>query len=203
LHSIIVIVIAASGALLLSFQDEFESDDSHAVYMFLCNCTLINDNLTNYYKQFNSSAYVDTIEFREYNDTVQIKVLFAPWTANIIGTGEISSELWGTLCSSIVDNGILVMNQTANHPDDFNDAWPFDLYLQIYYDDLTFQHIGYGKSNGLIAITSGTWTGQYYTHGVPIKEEWNSKTTWLVEDGFFRNAMSNLYNIVTANVQYP
>ena len=183
--------------------DYIESRRDDVVLFWMCNCTLVNVNLTEYYRQFSSSAFVDAVEMRFEGGAVSIKVMFAPWQDEIVGEGSISIDDWELLSGSLVDEGIGAMEDADTHPDDICDGMPFALYLDIYFNDLTFLDIGYGPSNGLVWITSGTWTGQYWPSGAPDRIDWDAQCVWLQEDGHLQTPIGNLYDAITQNVAYP
>ena len=183
--------------------DYMENRRDDVVLMWMCNCTLVNVNLTEYYRQFSSSAFVDGVEMRFGGGAVSIKVMFAPFQDEMVGEGSISVEDWELLSGSLVDDGIGAMEDANAPPDDFYDGIPFDLYLHIYFNDLTFLYIGYGPSNDLVCITSGTWTGQYWPNGVPRIADWDAQGVWLQEDGHLQTPIGDLYDAITQNVAYP
>ena len=172
-------------------------------FYFMCNSTFVNENITNFYAQTEPSAYVDAIVMNRTASGGDIQVLFSPWQADIVGTGQISTEEWNSLGGAIVDDGIGQMEAPEDPPtDSFPTSWPIDFYFYVYFDDGSYFFAGFAHSDGLLYIHNGTWSGEFGTFGWPINTG-GGPGMWLLEGGYLSVGMNALYEAITANVSYP
>jgi hypothetical protein len=175
-------------------------DDVH--FLWIYNCSFVNERLSNYYKQTNSEAFVDGVKMIRNTTHAWAQVLFAPWDSNIEGFGDISLDDWSTLSGSLVDDGLRQMADATTPGEGFPSTWPVDFIIDIFFDDLTFFFIGFTSTDGLVYIQNGTWTGSYTEYGWPEIDEY-FPGYWLEEGGYLQTPMDNLYNTITQAVSYP
>ena len=173
------------------------------VAYWLCNNTFVNVDLTTFYQQTEPSAYVDGVLMKRFGVETQLEVLFHPYYAGLVGTGSLTEVEWNSLSGSIVDDGIGQMSNAASHPNDFPASWPPRFYLDIFFDDNTFFFCGFTEGDGLVYIQNGTWTGEYRENGWPEITGFSDVGYWLIEGGRLQAPMTNLYNAITQNVDYP
>ncbi|TFF68090.1 hypothetical protein EU520_00835 [Candidatus Thorarchaeota archaeon] len=222
--SVVIAVIAISGFLALSIflpgdetgpptgpqtgfgaraADYLNSRRDDVVFYWMCNSSFVNNRLTQYYQQTEPDAYVDGVRMSKYAESGTIEVLFAPYSANITGHGEVSLDDWGTLSGSLVDDAIALMPDAADHPDDFPGTWPIDFYVSIFFDDNTFFYIGYTQSDQMVFLQNGTWTGELTEYGHPEITGRAETGYWLDANGLMTDPMDDFYNVITENVAYP
>ena len=171
-------------------------------FFWIYNCTLVNDNLSSYYDTQQPGAFVDGVfMWRNDTDFCMIEVLFHPYSADIVGRGEIIPDQWFALSGSLIDNGLGRMSDATSYPSDFPNTWPIELYMMIFFDDDSVFHIGYTSSDGLVYIRNGTWTGEFAS-GVPTTSNWQPGY-WLNEDGYLATPINDFYSTITGTVDYP
>jgi hypothetical protein len=107
------------------------------------------------------------------------------------------------LNGALIDNGLGLMTDATEHPDDFPHTWPVTFLANIYFDDFTFFEMGYTESDGMVFIRNGTWTGEFTEWGQPDVTGFASFGYWLNEGGHLGTALTDLYTSITENVQYP
>ena len=183
---------ARTAEFLNSMRDNVE-------FYFLANSSFVNLDLTDFYAQSEPTAFVDGVMMNRTETGGDIDVLFSPWDAGIMGSGEITTTQWNSLSGLIVDDGIGKMNESETTPDMIQG--PLDLYFGIFFDDNTCFYLLYSSSSGLVQIYNGTWTGEF-ADGHPISGQTYDEY-WLVEDGHLATAIDALYGTITSNVNYP
>ncbi|MHA1965345.1 MAG: hypothetical protein ACXACG_15765 [Candidatus Thorarchaeota archaeon] len=187
---------AETAAFLNSMRDNVQ-------FYFMCNSTFVNEDITDFYAQSEPGAYVDAIVMNRTATGGDIQVLFSPWQADIVGTGQISTSEWNSLSGTIVDDGIGKMNATEDPPtDSFPLSWPIDFYFYVYFDDGTYFFAGFANSDGLLYIHNGTWTGEFSEFGWPIPTG-SATGAWLDEGGHLSAGINALYATITTSVSYP
>ncbi|MFX1607051.1 MAG: hypothetical protein ACFFDD_14250 [Promethearchaeota archaeon] len=172
-------------------------------FYWMCNSTFVNQNITDFYTQSEPSAYVDGIMMNRTAIGGDIGVLFSPWHADIVGTGQISTEDWNSLSGTIIDDGIGQMEAPESPPTgDFPLTWPIDFYFNVFFDDDTCFFAGFSYTDGYLFIQNGTWSGEFSPHGWPILTGWDDGV-WLLEGGYLTAGIDALYTTITSNVSYP
>ena len=187
---------AETAEYLNSMRDNVE-------FYFICNSTLVNEDITDFYAQSHSGAFVDGIRMNRTGSGGDISVLFSPYSAGIIGTGQITTTEWNSLSGLIVDDGIGQMEapESPPGPNDFPTSFPIDLYFAMYFDDGTFFLVGYTSTDGFLFIQNGTWTGAF-VNGWPVHGSFD-EGAWLLEGGHLTAAIDTLYATITTSVEYP
>jgi len=183
---------ARTAEFLNSMRDNVE-------FYFLCNSSFVNQDITDFYAQSEPTAFVDGIMMNRTDTGGQIRVLFSPYDAGIVGSGEITTTQWNSFSGLIVDDGIAQMNESETTPD--LGMGPLDLYFAMFFNDGTCFYLLFSSGNGLVQIYNGTWTGEF-VNGWPVGGS-TSDEYWLVEDGHLATAINTLYTTITNNVSYP
>ena len=168
-------------------------------FYFLCNSSFVNQDITDFYAQSEPTAFVDGIMMNRTDTGGRIRVLFSPYDAGIVGSGEITTTQWNSFSGLIVDDGIAQMNESETTPD--LGMGPLDLYFAMFFNDGTCFYLLFSSGNGLVQIYNGTWTGEF-VNGWPVGGS-TSDEYWLVEDGHLATAINTLYTTITNNVSYP
>ena len=172
-------------------------------YYFLCNSTFVNDNLSDYYDQAQPGAFVDGVRMNRTTDGGDIDVLFSPWDAYIVGSGQISTVEWNSLSGQIIDDGIGQMEAPEDPPvGNFPLSWPLDFYFTVCYDDNTSFFAGFTSTDGFLYVQNGTWSGEFGENGWPIFLDWDDGF-WLVEGGHLAAGLSAFYATIIGSVSYP
>jgi hypothetical protein len=172
-------------------------------YYFMCNSTLVNDDLSDFYSETHPGAYVDGVRMNRTADGGNIDVLFSPWDEYITGTAHVSTAQWNTFSGILIDDCIGKMEAPETPPDgDFPLNWPINFYFSVFFDDNTCFFAGFSAVDGYLYIQNGTWTGEFGPMGWPITYDWYMGY-WLVEGGHLAAGMSALYTLITDNVVYP
>ncbi|UCE09384.1 MAG: hypothetical protein JSW61_10460 [Candidatus Thorarchaeota archaeon] len=188
------------GALAAEYLNSRRDD---VVFMFTCNNTMVNVELTAHYQQTEPTAYVDGVYMRKDGSSYSIDVLFAPYDHNIVGHGEITQVQWETMSGAIVDDGLAQMADATTHPEN----WPSEMpafYVSIYFDDNTFFYFGYTSTDGFVWIMNGTWSGSYNEWGWPQDTSHDYENgRWLVEGGHLQTPISVMRDTITGAVSYP
>ncbi|MFW9793517.1 MAG: hypothetical protein ACFFEE_04385, partial [Candidatus Thorarchaeota archaeon] len=187
---------ARTADFLNSMRDNVE-------FYFICNSTLVNQDITDFYAQSQPGAFVDGIRMNRTPTGGAIEVLFSPYHAGIVGSGEITTTEWNSISGLIVDDGIGEMEEPTSPPgpNDFPTSFPIDLYFGIYFDDNTCFIVGYTSTDGLVFLQNGTWTGEF-VDGWPVRETFEDGA-WLEEGGYLTAAIEALYTTITTAVDYP
>ena len=172
-------------------------------FYFLYNCSLVNEDLSSFYDQTESGAFVDMVKMISNGSHVNIEVSFSPWSADLVGRGAITDADWALLNGALIDNGLGMMTDATEHPDDFPHTWPVTFLANIYFDDFTFFEMGYTESDGMVFIRNGTWTGEFNEWGQPDVTGHASFGYWLNEGGHLGTPLTDLSTAITENVQYP
>ena len=183
---------AKTADFLNSMRDNVE-------FYFIANSSFVNEDLTDFYAQSEPTAFVDGVMMNRTETGGEIDVLFSPWDAGIVGSGEITTTQWNSLSGLIVDDGIGQMNESETTPD--LGMGPLDLYFAMFFNDSTCFTLLYWSASGLVQIYNGTWTGEFvdgWPVGGSVSEEY-----WLVEDGHLATAINALYATITTTVSYP
>ncbi len=188
------------GAITAEFLNSKRDD---VQFYWMCNSTFVNEDLTDFYKQSEPSAYVDGVLMNRTAIGGDIGVLFSPWHSNIVGVGEIQTAEWDSLSGAIIDDGIGLMEEPTTPPmGDFLLSWPITFYFEIYFDDGTCFFAGFSSIDGYLYIQNGTWSGEFSDFGWPIPTSWHSGA-WLLEGGYLSVGMNAMYTVITSNVSYP
>ncbi len=222
--SIIIAVIVISGFLALSIfrptdqtgvpdgtqeglgaraAEYINSRRDDVVFYWMCNSSFVNERLTQHYQETAPDAFVDGVKMSRHAGTSTIDVLFAPYTADITGHGEISPDEWDILSGSLVDDAIAQMPDATEHPADFPSTWPIDFYVSIFFDDNTFFYIGYTESDQMVFLQNGTWTGQFTEYDHPEITGFAETGYWLNANGLMTTPIDDFYQAITENVVYP
>ncbi len=175
----------------------------NVVYYWMCNSTFVNLNLSSYYDSEHSGAYVDGVYMTENVTGGEINILFHPYTENIVGKGTLTETEWNSLAGSIIDDGVGNMEEAINPPSgDWPHVWPIDFYMTVYFNDSTCFYFGLTKADGFVYIRNGTWSGISDFGGEPVVTSWD-QGYWLDENGYLRDPLQYLYNVITSTVSYP
>jgi hypothetical protein len=173
-------------------------------FYWMSNCTLVNEDLTQFYDSQHSGAFVDGVYVNRSGSNHEIVVVFSPYDENTTGRGEISVSQWTSITAAIVDNGIGEMESAGSEaPENFPSAFPPTLYFSIFFNDNTCFFGGFSSTDGFMYVRNGTWSGGFYSHGHPHVTGWDPDGVWLIEDGHMSSAMFLLYSTITAAVSYP
>jgi hypothetical protein len=187
---------ARTAEFLNSMQDNVQ-------FYFMYNSTFVNDDLSDFYAQTEPGAYVDGVLMNRTATGGDIGVLFSPWDANLVGTGQISTIEWNSLSGAIIDDGIGQMEAPEDPPvGDFPLNWPIDFYFNVFFDDDTCFFAGFSSTDGYLYIQNGTWSGDFSPHGWPISTGWDDGA-WLLEGDHLTDGINALYSTITSNVNYP
>ncbi len=184
---------AKTAEFLNSMRDNVE-------FYFICNSTLVNQDISDFYAQTHPDAFVDGVKMNRISTGGDISVLFS---SGVTGTGQISTTEWNSLSGLIVDDGIGQMEEpeTPPGPYDFPTSFPIALYFAMYFNDSTCFLAGYTSSDGLLFIQNGTWTGEF-VNGWPVHDTY-SEGAWLLEEDHLTAAIDALYTAITTAVEYP
>jgi len=185
-----------AGGYLNTRRDDVE-------FYWMCNSTFVNENLTEFYQRNEPTAFVDAVRMTKTSEHGLIEVLFAPYTANLVGTGEIPLHQWNIMSGVLIDDAIAQLSDAEEHPDDFPSTWPIDFYVSIFFDDNTFFYLGYTSSDQMVYLQNGTWTGSLTEHGHPEITGYAETGYWLNSDGLLTDPLESFYNVITENVGYP
>ncbi len=189
--------LGAKAALYLNSMRD------NVVFYWMCNSTLVNMNLSDYYDAAHPGAFVDAVYMTENETGGEINVLFSPFDDNIIGKGTLTKIEWNSLSGSLIDDGIGQMEQAASHPTGYwPHTWPIDFYMTAYFNDNTCFNVGFTSSDGFVYIVNGTWSGDFEDRVVPPVLSWGTGY-WLVDNGHFVMPLQNLYTAITTAVSYP
>mgnify|MGYP006301573197 CR=1 FL=1 len=172
-------------------------------FYWMCNSTFVNENLTEYYRRNEPNAFVDAVRMTKTSEHGLIEVLFAPYTANLVGTGEIPLHQWSIMSGVLIDDAIAQMSDAEEHPDDFPSTWPIDFYVSIFFDDNTFFYFGYTSSDQMVYLQNGTWTGSLRENGHPDIIGYSEMGYWLQADDLLTAPVDTFYQVITENVAYP
>lgn len=188
------------GALTAEYLNSMREN---VEFYFIMNSTIVNEDITNYYAQTQPGAFVDGVRMNRTSTGGEIGVLFSPYTAGILGTGEISTTEWNSLSGLIVDDGIGLMEEPTSPPGpyDFPTSWPIDLNFAMYFDDGTCFYVGFTSTDGLVFIQNGTWTGEFID-GWPVGGS-TYDGAWLLEGGHLQSAIDALFTTISTTVDYP
>jgi hypothetical protein len=185
------------GSATAAYLDSHSGDIS---FIWMHNCTLVNDNLSRSFSNGQESVYVDGL-YIFLNGTSPIeKVLFAPYYENKSAQGQLITEQWNDLKRSLISEGIGRMIAAETHPEYFPHTWPISLMIEVYFEDLTFFYMGYEATDGLAYIQYGTWTGHLLLNGWPEVSDFQSQSNWLDADHYLDYAMTRIFEITTSAV---
>ncbi|MHA2396253.1 MAG: hypothetical protein ACXAC0_06070 [Candidatus Thorarchaeota archaeon] len=188
------------GALTAEFLN---SKRDNVQFYWMCNSTFVNQDISEYYAQSEPGALVDGIMMNRTSTGGDIILLFSPFEADIIGTGQITTTDWNSLSGTIIDDGIGQMEAPENPPaGDFPLSWPIDFYFNVFFDDDTCFFAGFSSTDGFLYIQNGTWNGEFAPHGWPISTGWDDGA-WLLEGGHLTAGIDALYTTITTSVSYP
>ena len=189
------------GLVMASF---LEGNSDKIEFWWIYNCTLVNENLTEHYRQEQVTAYVDGVYLFLNSSVVQVSVLFAPYTEKIVGRGQLSAAAWANLSDSLIHSGIGRMERAAGHPDYFPNTWPIELLMEVYFNDNTLFYIGYSAQQHLVYVQSGSWSGKFAESGWPIVTGYAESGEWLEEAGHLQGVLPQfLVTILNAVPLYP
>jgi len=166
------------------------------VFLWVYNCTLVNENLTEYYQE-SVGAYVDGLSVYLNGSSPEVTVLFAPYTSQRTVEGQLTLDQWNDLRRNLFTYGIGVMGAAPQHPDYFPHTWPVTLLLDVYFSDKTVLSIGYTKQDQLVSIQYGAWTGLLRPDGWPEVSGFNPTSDWLAAEGHLEYGILRLFEIVT------
>lgn len=172
-------------------------------FYWMCNSSFVNERLTQYYQETEPDAFVDGVRMVKNEEVGTIEVLFAPYSANLTGTGHVSLDKWANMSGLLVDDAIGQMSDAESHPDHFPSTWPIDFYVSIFFDDNTFFYIGYTEADQLVFLQNGTWSGQFTEYGHPETTGYADTGYWLDANGLMTAAIDEFYEVITENVSYP
>ncbi|MGV9170568.1 MAG: hypothetical protein ACOC38_11590 [Promethearchaeia archaeon] len=172
-------------------------------FYWMCNSSFVNERLTQYYQETEPDAFVDGVRMIKNQEIGTIEVLFAPYSANLTGTGQVSLDGWASMSGSLVDDAIGQMSDVESHPDHFPSTWPIDFYVSIFFDDNTFFYIGYTEADQMVFLQNGTWSGQFTEYGHPETTGYADTGYWLDANGLMTDAIDEFYEVITENVSYP
>jgi len=175
----------------------------NVVFYWMCNSTLVNMNLSDYYDAVHSGAFVDAVYMTDNDTGGEITVLFSPFFDNIVGKGVLTETEWNALSGSLIDDGIGQMEQATSFPTGYYPhTWPIDFYMTAYFNDDTCFTVGFTRSDGFVYIVNGTWSGDFEDRTVPPVLSWGTGY-WLDDNGHFAVPLQNLYTAITTTVSYP
>ncbi len=193
-----------SGSLGTRVATYLSSRADDVEFYWMCNCTLVNVDLTQFYDSQHSGAFVDGVYVNRSGSDHEIVVLFSPYNVAPVGRGDISVSAWTTITAAIIDNGIAQMDDIEGAPpDEAPSAFPLNIYFSIFFDDDTCFLAGFSSEDGYFWMHNGTWTGGFTESGHPDVTSWSLTPIWLVEGGHMATAISQLYTAVTSTVSYP
>ncbi|RDE14597.1 MAG: hypothetical protein C4K48_06000 [Candidatus Thorarchaeota archaeon] len=175
----------------------------NVVFYWMCNSTLVNMNLSDYYDAVHPGAFVDAVYMTDNETGGEITVLFSPFFDNIVGRGVLTETEWNALSGTIIDDGIGQMEQATSFPTGYYPhTWPIDFYMTAYFNDDTCFTVGFTRSDGFVYIVNGTWSGDFEDRIVPPVLSWGTGY-WLDDNGHFAVPLQNLYTAITTTVPYP
>lgn len=183
------------GAAAASYVD---ARTDNIVFLWAYNCTLVNENLTQYYQE-SVDAYVDGVSILLNGSSPEVTVLFAPYTSQRTVEGQLTLDQWNDLRRNLFTYGIGVMDAAPQHPDYFPHTWPVTLLLDVYFSDNTVLSIGYTKQDQLVSIQYGTWTGLLRPDGWPEVSGFNPMSDWLAADSHLEYGILRLFEIITSS----
>lgn len=187
------------GALATRYLNNMRDN---VVFMWTRNNSFVNGDLTAYYQQQSSEAYVDGVYMIQNESGHFIDIFFAPYSANITGSGELTETQWNSMSGALIDNGIALMADATSHP--IEPQYMPAFYIDIYFDDLTFFHLQYTSQDGLIQMINGTWTGGFTEYGWPDQDPLNyTEGDWVLEGGYLDYPLGIMYDTITETVSYP
>ncbi|MDF1539207.1 MAG: hypothetical protein P1Q69_09935 [Candidatus Thorarchaeota archaeon] len=175
-----------------------ESRRDDVAFYWIFNCSFVNNDLSAFYDDTQSGAFVDGVKMAGTEEGATVEVLFSPRTANIVGTGELSPSVWENLGGSIV-------NTIENLPDssyqELTDWYP-TFNIGIYFTDGTFFALQYYSTDQMVDLTNGTWDG-VTAQGWPLNTGYDPTSHWLYAAGLLDAPITSFYTAITENVLYP
>ncbi len=188
------------GALTAHYINSRRDD---VVFMWSCNNSLVNEQLTDYYRTNHSNAYVDGLYMIRNTSGYFADLLFAPYYANLTGSGKMAQDDWEAISGALVDDGIGKMPDATTHPTEPNFA-SVNFSIDIYFNDNTFLSIYSFNDSNLVWIANGTWTGGLTEFGWPDITSFDYEhAIWLLENDLLNSAKTLIYDTVTSVVSYP
>ncbi len=187
--------VGTYGELAADFINSRRDD---IVFFWHYNNSFVNQNLSAYYDEQHSGAYVDGLYMLNTNLTPMVRLLFHPYHDNIRGEGEITQLEWEMLSGLLVDDGIKLMPNSEST----QELWPPDYMVEVCFLDGTSFHLSYFRSTGLVFIAEGTWSG-FNEYGWAMSSFDDDSIRWLDEDGHLQAYLTALFDTVTTNVDYP
>ncbi|MHA1907993.1 MAG: hypothetical protein ACW98Y_11905 [Candidatus Thorarchaeota archaeon] len=188
-----------NGGFGIRAADYLNSRRGDVTFYWIFNCSFVNIDLTGFYSQVESSAFVDGVKMLQTEDGANIEVLFSPYDANIIGIGNLSVSQWENLGGSLV-----------NTLDDLPDSdsipelteWYPTFNIGIHFNDGTFLAMQYFGADQKLDLTNGTWDG-FTEWGWPDITSYDYTPHWLDTGGLLDGPIGNFYTSITENAPYP
>jgi hypothetical protein len=188
-----------NGGFGIRAANYLESRRGDVSFYWIYNCSFANSDLSTFYAQSEPTAFVDGVKMLQTESGANIEVLFSPYDANIIGTGDLSVAQWETLGGTLV-------NTLGDLPDaegipEITDWYP-TFNIGIYFDDGTFLALQYFGADQKLDLTNGTWDG-FNAWGWPNDTSYDFTPHWLDTGGLLEGPISNFYTAITENAPYP
>ncbi len=176
-----------------------ESRRDDVVFYWMYNSSFVNEDLSDFYKTSHPDAYVDGVRMNRTDAGGIINVLFAPWSAGIIGEGVLPSSEWETMSGSLVNT----IESLADYPGtpEIPDWYP-TFTIGIYFDDGTFFLLQYYSAQQAVSLINGTWDG-FNEWGWPNDISFAQTELWLDAANRMETPMNDFYTAITETVAYP
>ena len=174
-----------NGGFGIRAANYLESRRGDVSFYWIYNCSFVNNDLSNYYDQFQPGAFVDGVKMLQTTEGANIEVLFSPYNADIIGTGNLSTAQWENLGGALV-------NTLDDLPDtDYSDLtnWYPTFNIGIYFNDGTFFALQYYLAEDVLDLSNGTWDG-FNEWGWPNDTSYDPTSHWLDATGLLQGPSS-------------
>ncbi len=188
-----------NGGYGIRAADYLNSRRGDVEFYWIFNCTFVNEDLSAYYSEYESSAFVDGVLMNRTESGGFINVLFSPWHDEIVGSGDLTISQWENLAGSIV-NTIEDLPDYAGTPE--LTSWYPTLNLGIYFNDGTFFAMQFYGTDEVVSLSNGTWDG-FTEHGWPNLTGYDPEDHWLQPAGLMAAPINLLYSTITENAPYP
>jgi hypothetical protein len=182
--------------------DYLNSRRDDVMFYWLSNCTLVGNNLMDYYQSTDPGFYMDAVYMWGNTSTgVDIQlVVWDPWGTITVDQGTCTDIEWGEMNGALIDDGLAQMSDATTHPEDWIQLEPFSLWCVVYFDDNSFLMITYSEPENLVALVNGTWSGTFFEDGQPNITGYSEEIHWLIAEDHLVNGMEKMYTTITEAV---
>ncbi|MHA1808671.1 MAG: hypothetical protein ACTSX2_14000, partial [Candidatus Thorarchaeota archaeon] len=169
-------------------------------FFWTCNNTLVNDNLTAFYRESSSDVYVDGVSIRATENGARVDLFLTLSRELTTRTTEIDNSTWDSLGKALLDQGVRQMHNTTPGMKSIWDYGTPRFYIEVYFSDGVYYVIGMVNEPRIVQITCGFWSGYFNDNGFPDTTGFASEVLWLLEEGHLQSFRELFYQTLTQNI---